>query len=650
MKEDSRPAPAVVSADTDGDTDAHHVPVSTRRLAGLTLAALGVVYGDIGTSPLYAMKECFVKPHGVEVNAANIFGILSLVFWSITFVIGVKYLVFVMRADNRGEGGVLALLSLVIPREATEPVRGGKRVLLLLGLFGAALLYGDGMITPAISVLSAIEGLEVATPVFDHFVMPITVVILIALFAVQKHGTARVGSIFGPATLVWFASIALSGAVWIAREPSVLGAVDPRHAVRFFLANGRQGFLVLGAVVLCITGGEALYADMGHFGKRAIRIGWYAVVFPALLLNYFGQGAILLRDPAAAANPFYAMVPGALLYPMVVIATAATVVASQALISGAYSLTRQAVQLGYSPRITIVHTSGAEEGQIYVPEINNILMVSCIALVFAFQRSTNLAAAYGIAVTGTMAITSLLFYAFTRIRWGWSRLKAGSLLALFLCFDIAYLGANLAKVTHGGWVPLVVASVIFSVMTTWKWGRARLGETFQTMTLPLDDFLEDVKTSGIARVPGTAVFLTPNPRGTPQVLLHHVKHNKVLHRQVVLLSILTDRSPLVRERDRLEVRTLTCGFYQVIARYGFMETPSVPRMLQRCPRFGLTVEPGDTSYYLGRETLLPDPRARGLAKLRRVVFAFLSRNARPATAFFGLPPNRVVEMGAQIEF
>jgi KUP system potassium uptake protein len=621
----------------------HSAPkiATTSDLAKVSLGALGVVYGDIGTSPLYALKECFNGEHGVKPTHDNVMGLLSLVFWSLTLVIVLKYLSFIMRADNRGEGGILALLALIRSKGGT---------LLLLGLFGAALLYGDGVITPAISVLSAVEGLEVATTAFQPVVLPITLVILIGLFLMQKRGTAGIGAVFGPAMLVWFGSIAILGALWISREPSVLGAVWPGHAIRFFAEHKLHGFLVLAAVVLCITGGEALYADMGHFGPRPIRIAWYALVFPALLLNYFGQGAIvILQGEKAAANPFFAMVDGWMLYPYVVVATIATVIASQALISGAFSLTRQAVQLGYWPRVSIVHTSGAAEGQIYIPEVNHALMVACCALVLAFRKSTNLAAAYGIAVTGTMSITSILFFAVARERWKWSFWRAGAVTALFLTFDLAFFAANVTKIHDGGWVPLAIALVVFTTMTTWKRGREALYLFLRGITLPLDLFMEDLARQEPYRVKGTAVFMTSNADGAPPVLLHHFKHNKVLHREVVLLAIATHHEPEVPPGQRItQMRDLGHGFHQVTATYGFMQTPNVLEVLQRCGERGLKVDRNDTSFFLGRETLIITERP-GMARWRKILFSFLSRNARPANAFFRIPPNRVVELGTQIE-
>ncbi len=616
----------------------------------LALGALGVVYGDIGTSPLYAVKECFAPGHGVAPTVENVLGVLSLIVWSLILVVAVKYVSFILRADNQGEGGVLALLALVTSRPgAAAPDRTRARAaLVVLGLFGAALLYGDGIITPAISVLSAVEGLEVATTTVHPFIVPITVLILVGLFLVQKRGTAGIGSVFGPATLLWFVSIAAAGLPWIVRRPEVLGAISPLHAVHFFREHHGHGFLLLGSVVLCITGGEALYADMGHFGRTPIRWAWYGVVFPALLLNYFGQGAVLLaRGEAVRANPFFGLLDGWLVYPMVAVATVATVVASQALISGAFSLTQQAVQLGYCPRVTIVHTSGTSEGQIYIPEVNRLLMVACIALVVIFRESSALAAAYGIAVTGTMSITSVLFYQLTR-QWGWAPWKSLSLVTLFLALDLSFLGANVVKITEGGWLPLVMAAAVFMVMTTWKEGRRTLGRHIIANTLPTELFLADVQGTQPHRVKGTAVFMTSNPDGAPPVLLHHFKHNKVLHEQVILLSVQTKHVPEVPAAHRLAVKELGQGFWQVTATYGFMETPNVIECLTLCNELGLKVDPQTASFYLGRETLLTSGRSR-MAHWRKALFAVLSRNARPANMFFNIPPNRVVELGTQIE-
>jgi KUP system potassium uptake protein len=608
----------------------------------LTLGALGVVYGDIGTSPLYALRECVTAPHGVAPTIGNVLGILSLIFWSLFAVVTFKYLWFVLRADNHGEGGVLALLALAMGTDKT------RRALVLLGLFGAALLYGDGIITPAITVMSAVEGLGVATKTFAPFVVPVTCGILIALFLIQRRGTGGLGAVFGPATLIWFISIAATGLPWVIRRPDVLAALNPVYAVRFLIEHGKHGFLVLGSVVLCVTGGEALYADMGHFGARPIRRAWYTVVMPALLINYFGQGALVLQNPAASANPFYEMVPRDWLYPMVAVATVASVVASQALISGAFSLTRQAVQLGYWPRVTVVHTSGHEEGQIYIPEINWLLMLSCLALVIGFKSSDSLASAYGIAVTGTMAITSVLFYFVARDRWGWSPPKAMTPVAVFLLFDLSFLGANLSKFFDGGWVPVVVAGAVFALMTTWKSGRGLLADHAAGASLPLKLLVDEIELSKPHRVAGTAVFLSSTRRGTPNVLLHHLKHNKVLHQQIVILSIVTDAVPEVPAADRIRVKSFGAGFWALTAHYGFMESPNVPSLLRGLRTHGLVVKEQDCSYYLGRETLLLGGSGQ-MARWRKWLFSFLSRNSRSATDFFGLPANRVVEMGAQIK-
>lgn len=605
------------------------------------------MYGDIGTSPLYAVKECFGGLHSVPPTAANVIGVMSVMFWALTVVVVFKYLTFVMTANHEGEGGTFALLALVTRAQKrgenpTRPMLG----LIMAGLFGASLLYGESIITPAISVLSAVEGLEVATPVFHPFIVPITVAILIGLFMVQKRGTGGIGRVFGPAMVVWFLSISAAGLPWIIREPAILSAVNPVHAVRFFLDNGYHGYLVLGAIVLCITGGEALYADMGHFGIGPIRIAWYALVYPALIFCYFGQGALLLRHGSAAiANPFYGMVPAAALYPMVIIATVATIIASQALISGAFSLTSQAVQLGYLPRFNIVHTSSQQEGQIYIPEVRSLMMVGSVAIVLGFQRSSNLAAAYGISVTGTMTITSLLFFAAMRPRLG--TLKAGALAAVFLTFDLAFFGANLPKIPHGGWLSILVAAVMFTIMTTWRRGRTVLRQYVMEGILPLKDFLADIDLAKPARVRGTAVFLSLNTDVAPPALLHSFKHYKILHEQVILLSIATRRVPEIPLDKRIEVEDLGRGFYQIIGNYGFMQRPNVPDVLRLCADKGVKISQ-EVSYYTSRESLVRTGRA-GMWGWRTSLFFFLSRNAFAATSFFGIPANRVVELGMQIE-
>jgi KUP system potassium uptake protein len=646
-------APASPPASLPLPTPVHGQRVAPPRgkaLAKLALGALGVVYGDIGTSPLYAVRECFSGPHRVPATSENVLGIISLVFWAMTFVVTFKYLSFVMRADNRGEGGVLALMALV---GADEKARWFRRALLVLGLFGTALLYGDGIITPAISVLGALEGVAVAAPAFSHLVVPATVAILTLLFLFQKRGTATVGAVFGPVTLVWFVCISLLGMRGILQDPSVVRAVNPAHGILFFLHHGWHGFLVLGAVVLVITGGEALYADMGHFGKRPIRVAWFAVAMPALLLNYMGQGALLLQDPDAARNPFYLLAPPWARYPMIAIATAAAIVASQALISGAFSLTRQAVQLGYSPRVTIRHTSHTEIGQIYIPEVNWALGAATIALVLGFGSSSAVAAAYGIAVTGTMTITTLLFHRVARDRWRWPRWKAWPLTSLFLAVDLAFFGANAVKIEDGGWFPLAVGAIVFALLSTWKKGRELLAEQMRAAGLPLDLFLAEIARKNPQRVPGTAVFMTGNTGSVPAVLLHHLKHNKVLHERVVLASVLSEEIPNVPEPERVTVRELGSGFFQVVARYGFMETANVPAMLDSIPRRAipgpkLKIVPMETTYFLGRETLLATGASR-MATWRKRLFIVMARNAQTASAFFGLPPNRVVEMGAQIQ-
>jgi KUP system potassium uptake protein len=645
-----RPLPA------DARSVERSLPAESRSQHGhgplllLALGAVGVVYGDIGTSPLYAVRECFIGDNALPITPVTVLGILSLIFWSLTIVVSMKYLTFVMRADNQGEGGILALLALVSPQGQNGS--GRRTGLVLVGLFGAALLYGDGVITPAISVLSAVEGLRVATDWFEPFIIPIAIVILLALFAVQKRGTAGIGAIFGPAMLMWFITIGTLGLIGIlTQQPSqvsVLKSVNPVYGVRFFFAHGRAGFLALGAVVLCITGGEALYADMGHFGPKPIRVAWYTVAFPGLLLNYFGQGALLLAHGATLTNPFFELAPPWALYPLVALSTVATIIASQALISGAFSLTQQAVQLGYAPRFTIIHTSGTAAGQIYVPEINWALMLTCVLLVVGFRSSSNLAGAYGIAVTGTMTVTTMLYYVVTRERWRWPAAVAGTVVALFLFFDLAFFTANLPKVIEGGWFPLVVGLTVFIILTTWKRGRGELAQLLAEASLPLDAFLADVASQRPYRVDGTAVVMTSTPEGVPSVLLHHFKHNRTLHRRVVLLSIATEKRPEVQDEGRLEIHEIGQGFYRVIARFGFMETPRVSHVLRLCAAAGLRFDLMTTTFFLGRETLLTSGRSH-MARWRKNLFAFLSRNAPSATAYFEIPPNRVVELGAQIE-
>ena len=620
-----------------------------KRLAILTLTALGVVYGDIGTSPLYTIRETFSPEYGLAPNPANVYGILCLVLWSLLLVVVFKYLFFILRADNRGEGGVLAMLALLLQKQQRDADQRRRAYLIVLGVFGTALLFGDGVITPAISVLGAVEGLEIVTPQLQQFVVGITVVILLALFIVQKRGTGGVGKAFGPITLIWFGTIGTLGLIEVAKEPRILMAVNPLYGFRFFHDHGFAGFVVLGAVFLAVTGAEALYADIGHFGKKPIRLAFFALVLPALLLNYFGQGALLLRNPAAVTNPFYLLAPRWFLYPLLVIATLAAIVASQALISGAFSLAQQSVQLGYSPRLTIVHTSEREHGQIYVPEVNKALMVGTLIIVVGFRSADALGAAYGIAVTGTMAITTMLFAVIARTRWGWPLWQVSLLAACFFILDFAFLGANVLKIEQGGWVPLAIAISILTLMTTWKRGREILADIMQRSSMPLDLLLSDIGRRRVHRVPGTAVFMTSVSDGAPVVLLHHLKHNKVLHEQVVLLSIVSADVPEVDDADRLEVTPLDHGFFRITAAYGFMETPNVPRVLAMSERFGVRARPAETSYFLGRERLIPSGRSQ-MPRWRKKLFSILSRNARSATEFFGIPPNRVVELGSQIEF
>ena len=617
-----------------------------RYLFTLSLTALGVVFGDIGTSPLYAVRECFYGAHGMPVSPIDVMGVLSLILWSLLLVISLKYLVFVLQADNGGEGGILALTALVTPVRASAT--GGRWLLIIMGLFGAALLYGDGMITPAISVLSAVEGLEVATPLFHPYIIPLTIAILIGLFLLQKRGTAGVGAVFGPITLVWFLVLAALGVVNIVKAPQVLAAVNPFYALDFIYRNGWTGFMVLGAVFLVVTGGEALYADMGHFGTRPIRLVWFVLVLPALLLNYFGQGALLLLHPAMVANPFFRMAPGWALYPLVLLATMATVIASQAIISGAFSLTMQAVQLGYSPRLDIEHTSATERGQIYLPAVNWTLMVACIGLVIGFQTSSNLAAAYGVAVTTTMVVTTILFFFVVRHHLRWKLPLALLLCGGFLVVDLAFFLANITKVIHGGWFPLLVAAIVFAVMATWKTGRSILARRLRAGAIPVESFLAAIRTDPPLRVPGTAIFMNGNPSGTPTALLHNLKHNKVLHERLVLLSVETAERPHVPRRDRLTVENIGEGMYRLTVQYGFMEDPNIPDALAKLNLDGWEYRPLETTFFLGRETLLSTSRP-GMARWREKLFIFMSRNARSATSFFGLPPNRVVELGVQVE-
>ena len=643
-------------ASTPLHAHAHVEKPRGKRLAILTLTALGVVYGDIGTSPLYSLQQCFGPLYHLPTTRENVFGVLSLIVWALTLVVSIKYVSFILRADNRGEGGTFALLALIFPKRSPDAHGSRGKVLVALALFGTALLYGDGIITPAMSVLGAVDGVKVALPQLSNWIVPLAVVILASLFAAQRFGTDRMGKAFGPIMLLWFGVIAALGLNEIVHSPWILAAVNPYYAFAFARDNGLTAFLVLGSVVLVVTGGEALYADMGHFGRRPIRVAWLSLVFPALLLNYFGQGALLVRDPTAVANPFYLLAPSSLLYqvPLLVLATLAAIVASQALISGAFSVTRQGIQLGFIPRLEIRHTSKTEQGQIYIPEVNTFIAVGCLVIVLSFKSADALGAAYGIAVTGTMFITSILFYYVARLRFRWSAWKAGSIVAGFLVVDVAFLSANLVKVMSGGWVPLLLGVALFVLMMTWKRGRALLNARLADGALPIDLFLDSVKESSVHRVRGTAVFMTGNDNGVPPVLLHHLKHNKVLHERVLLLSVKTAEVPETSGTERIRVIPLGHGFWRVIATYGFMQSPNVPEVLEVVDKLGISARSMETSFFMGRERLIPtkgrpDDTLK-LSKWRKVMFSFLARNARSATAFYGIPPNRVVELGREIEF
>lgn len=615
------------------------------RTLQLSLAALGVVYGDIGTSPLYALRECFHGTFSLSPRPGNVLGVLSLIVWALIIVISIKYLLFVMRADNRGEDGIIALVALLNPWR-TRP--GSQRyILMLMGMFGAALLYGDGTITPAISVLSAIEGIQIATPAFTAYVVPITVGILIGLFMLQKRGTGGIGALFGPVMLVWFLVLGLLGVTGIIRDPGVFVAINPVYALHFFRANGLAGFLILGTVFLVVTGGETLYADMGHFGRKPIRVAWFALVLPALLLNYFGQGALILTAPAETTQPFYHLAPAWGLYPLVVLAAAATVIASQAVISGTFSLTRQAVQLGALPRTHIIQTSPEEAGQIYIPAVNWMLMLATTALVVGFKSSSHLASAYGVAVSADMVITSVLAF-FVARRFGWNPLFTAILMLGFLVVDVAFFSANLFKVADGGWYPILVAVCVFTVMSTWRRGRQLLREHLTPESDTLEDFAKRLETDPPVRIPGTAVFMTGS-REVPPILLHHLEHNRVLQDNVILLTIHTEDVPRVPTAERLELVQVAPGLFRLVLRYGFMQTPNVPVALKLSQKLGADIDLDEVTYYLGRETLIPSKDVPGMMLWRDNLFAFLSRNAMRATLFYHIPPEQVVELGLQVQ-
>lgn len=614
--------------------------------AALTLGALGVVFGDIGTSPLYALKECFSPERGIPLTHDNVLGILSLIFWSITLVVSIKYLLFIMRANNNGEGGIMALLALTLRNEQKSTTR--RMILVVLGLFGAALFFGDGIITPAISVLSAVEGLQVAAPGLSHFVVPITIAVLISLFAIQRHGTGSMGKLFGPIMFTWFATLAVLGVIQIMKYPHVLEAASPLWALRFIYEHQVLAFLVLSAVVLTITGGEALYTDMGHFGLKPLRLAWFYMVFPALLLNYLGQGALLLNDPSAVVNPFYRLVPTWGLYPLMFLATLAAVIASQAVISGVFSITRQAVQLGYLPRFDIQHTSEREIGQIYIPSMNWGLLAAILVLVLAFRSSSNLAGAYGFSVTLTMICDLALAAVVAHTIWKWKPALIALIVAPLMVVDLAFFSTAAMKIPQGGWVPLLIGITLFTVMTTWKRGRQLLFERLANETMPLGLFVNSIGGGSVQTVPGTAVFMTGSHQYVPHAMLHNIKHNKVLHERNVLLTLITRDIPFVTEEDRLKVTKIAHNFYLIYGYYGFKEQPDVPALLAECAREGLDFDMMDTSFFLSRERIISSV-APGMALWREKLFVGMSRNAAAATDFFQIPTNRVVELGTQVE-
>ncbi|HEY1080099.1 MAG TPA: potassium transporter Kup [Bdellovibrio sp.] len=620
----------------------------------LSLGALGVVFGDIGTSPLYALRECFGE-YGLAPTPENVIGILSLIFWTLIIVICVKYMAFVMRADNKGEGGILSLMALAVRSQSNKESSGRRRwMMTILGLFGAALLYGDGMITPAVSVLSAMEGLSIVAPQFSSFIVPLTIFVINAIFLMQKYGTGRIGVIFGPILLLWFFTLGALGISGMVENPHIFEALLPHHAFEFFFRNGWHGFIVLGSVFLVVTGGEALYADMGHFGKRPIRLAWFFVALPALTLNYFGQGALLLNNPEAISNPFYMLAPKWAVLPMVILATLAAVIASQALISGVFSITRQAIQLGFCPRISIIHTSSQEIGQIYVPAVNWGLFIGVIWLVLTFRTSSNLAAAYGIAVTGTMVITTILAYEVSRQKWQWSLLKASVIWGIFLIMDLAFFGANIRKITHGGWVPLAIGALIYLLMSTWQKGRQVLFRRLKERSMPIEEFCQKILREPPLRAPGTAIYMTGDPWCVPVPLLHNLKHNKVLHQRVALLTIQTKEVPFVQKKDRMIIQEVVPNFYRIIAHYGFMEIPKMKHILEACREREIHFNVNEVTFVLGRETIIA---ARGfvpggdsgMSHWRERLFAVMSKNAQRPTAFFRIPPNQVIEVGIQVE-
>lgn len=630
------------------DPDLHDFsgPSGLKRFAGLSLAALGVVFGDIGTSPLYAVRECFHGDYGIPVTQVNVLGVLSLLVWALILIVTIKYLTFIMKADNQGEGGILALTSLIISNSR----KNGKErwFLIAIGLFGAALLYGDGMITPAISVLSAVEGVQIIAPAFKDLVIPVTIVILAALFLFQHHGTARVGAFFGPVICLWFIVIGILGFVEIVRYPQILRAIFPWYGISFLLHNHMQGFMVLGAVFLSVTGAEALYADMGHFGKSPIRLIWILLVLPALLMNYFGQGAFLLANPAESHHPFYGLVPSWAMIPMVLLSTSATIIASQALITGVYSLTQQAIQLGYLPRLTVTHTSAKHIGQIYVPAANWMLMLATIGLVVGFQSSSRLAAAYGVAVTATMLISTILFYYVARDLWKWNIAALNAMIGVFMVIDLSFFGASITKLFHGAWFPLVIGFGVFTIMLTWKQGRSLLLQQLKNRTLTVDEFLQSLSLQQPQRVNGQAVYLTANPDVVPLAMLHNLRHNKIMHSDVAFFHFSTERVPRVPNSRKVEVTRLGDGFFKVVARFGFLEYPNIRQVIALANHQGLHFRPEAISFFLSREKIVTGLKSQ-MSLWRKKLFALMAVNALSATAYYDLPSGQVIEIGLLVQ-
>ncbi|TLU82190.1 MAG: potassium transporter Kup [Chlorobium sp.] len=632
-------------------TEEDHLSISggqsnIKKHVSLSLAALGVVFGDIGTSPLYAVRECFHGDFSIPLTQGNILGVLSLLIWALIMIVSIKYLTFVMKADNQGEGGILALTSLII---SNSRKKGNERwFLIAIGLFGAALLYGDGMITPAISVLSAVEGVQIIAPSFRDLVIPVTIVILATLFLFQHHGTAKVGAFFGPVIFIWFAVIGILGLVEVIQYPQILQAIFPWYGISFLISNHTQGFMVLGAVFLSVTGAEALYADMGHFGKSPIRLTWIVLVFPALLLNYFGQGALLLSHPSESHNPFYGLVPSWAMIPMVLLSTSATIIASQALITGVYSLTQQAIQLGYLPRLTVTHTSAKHIGQIYVPAANWVLMVATIGLVIGFESSSRLAAAYGVAVTATMLISTVLFYYVARDLWKWNMLALNGLISVFMIIDISFFGASITKLLHGAWFPLVIGFGVFTVMVTWNQGRSLLLQQLKNRTLTVDEFLQSLALQEPQRVAGQAVYLTANPEVVPLAMLHNLRHNKIMHSNVAFFHFSTERVPRVPNSRKVEVTRLGDGFFKVVARYGFLEYPNIRQVIALANHQGLHFKPEAISFFLSREKIVTGMKSK-MALWRKKLYALMARNALSATAYYDLPSGQVIEIGLLVQ-